>query len=205
MAPRPWVEEVPPADWRRLSLGLGFDDVLGAARQGAGWACSRLYESLAPAVAGYARAQGAQDPEDLTSEVFLAVFSGIRSFSGDEAHFRSWVFTIAHRRVIDDRRARTRRPPPRSLEAEPVPERRGTSSQSAEDDALGAMGMERVRTVLAKLSPDQRDVIALRVIGDLSVEQAAAALGKQPGAVKTLQRRALATLRRQLSAQGVSL
>ncbi|HEX2274918.1 MAG TPA: sigma-70 family RNA polymerase sigma factor [Acidimicrobiales bacterium] len=188
-----------------MSLGLGFDDVLGAARQGAGWACSRLYESLAPAVAGYARAQGAQDPEDLTSEVFLAVFSGIRSFSGDEAHFRSWVFTIAHRRVIDDRRARTRRPPPRSLEAEPVPERRGTSSQSAEDDALGAMGMERVRTVLAKLSPDQRDVIALRVIGDLSVEQAAAALGKQPGAVKTLQRRALATLRRQLSAQGVSL
>ena len=48
-------------------------------------------------------------------------------------------------------------------------------------------------------------MIALRVIGDLSAEQAAAALGKQPGAVKTLQRRALASLRRQLSAQGVFL
>ncbi len=187
-----------------MSLGLGFDEVLAAARQGAGWAFARLYESLAPPVAGYIRAQGAHDAEDLTSEVFLAAFSRLSSFSGDEAHFRSWVFTIAHRRVIDDRRARTRRPPPRSLEEEPVTERRGRSSQSAEEDALGAMGMQRVREVLDKLSPDQRDVIALRVIADLSVEQVAAALGKQPGAVKTLQRRALATLRRQLSPEGVS-
>ncbi len=187
-----------------MSLGLAFEDVLAAARQGAGWAFSRLYESLAPAVAGYVRAQGAGDPEDLTSEVFLAAFSGLGSFAGDEPQFRSWVFTIAHRRVIDDRRARTRRPPPRSLEDEPVAERRTRSSQSAEDDAIGAMGTERVREVLDKLAPDQRDVVALRVIADLSVEQVAAALGKQQGAVKSLQRRALASLRRQLSAEGVS-
>jgi RNA polymerase sigma factor (sigma-70 family) len=187
-----------------LGLGVGFEEVLEAARQGAGWAFSRLYESLAGAVAGYARAQGALDPEDLTSEVFLAAFSKLASFAGNEAQFRSWVFTIAHRRIIDDRRARTRRPPPQPLEADGAGAHRGRTVESAEDDAIEAMGMQRIRDVLDKLAPDQRDVIALRVIADLSVDDAAAALGKQPGAVKSLQRRALASLRRHLSAEGVS-
>ena len=188
---------------RSVSLGLGFEEVLAAAGQGSAWAFSRLYEWLVPSVAGYVRAQGATDPEDVTSEVFLAAFSTLGSFSGTEAQFRSWVFTIAHRRIIDDRRARTRRPPPQSLEVEGAGGHRGATG-SAEDEALRAMGVERVREVLQKLAPDQRDVIALRVIADLSVDQTAAALGKQPGAVKALQRRALASLRRQLSAEGVS-
>ena len=178
--------------------------MLAAAGQGSAWAFSRLYEWLVPSVAGYVRAQGATDPEDVTSEVFLAAFSTLGSFSGTEAQFRSWVFTIAHRRIIDDRRARTLRPPPQSLEDEaPGGHHRGATG-SAEDEALRAMGVERVREVLQKLAPDQRDVIALRVIADLSVDQTAAALGKQPGAIKALQRRALARLRRQLSAEGVS-
>ena len=188
---------------RSVSLGLGFEEVLAAAGQGSAWAFSRLYEWLVPSVAGYVRAQSATDPEDVTSEVFLAAFSTLGSFSGTEAQFRSWVFTIAHRRIIDDRRARTRRPPPQSLEVEGAGGHRGATG-SAEDEALRAMGVERVREVLQKLAPDQRDVIALRVIADLSVDQTAAALGKQPGAVKALQRRALASLRRQLSAEGVS-
>lgn len=198
------VQLIDSANRRTVSQGPGFDQLLDAARQGAGWAFSRLYEWLAPAVAGYARAQGATEPEDVTSEVFLAAFSTLGSFVGTEAQFRSWVFTIAHRRIIDDRRARSRRPPRQPLEAEGYGERALRPSGSAEDQALDAMGMERISEVLQKLAPDQRDVIALRVIADLSVEQVAAALGKQPGAVKSLQRRALATLRRQLSAEGVS-
>lgn len=187
-----------------MSFGAGFEEVLSAAVHGAGWAFSRLYEWLAPSVSGYVRAQGASDPDDVTSEVFLAAFTRIGSFSGTEAQFRSWVFTIAHRRIVDDRRVRTRRPPPRSLDVEGAGDARLAPTGSAEDDALGVLGMERVRAVLQQLAPDQRDVIGLRVIADLSVEQVAAALGKQPGAVKSLQRRALATLRRQLSSEGVS-
>ncbi len=187
-----------------MNLGLAFEEVLAAARQGAGWAYTRLYDSLAPAVAGYARAQGAGDPEDLTSEVFLAAFSRLGSFAGDEAQFRSWVFTIAHRRVIDDRRARTRRPPPQSLDVGEKGPYRGPVSGSAEDHAVDAMGMQRIRDVLDRLAPDQRDVIALRVVADDLVEQVAAMLGKQPGAVKALQRRGLASLRRLLAAEGVS-
>src|SRR5688500_8205328 len=92
-APGPWSP-------RR---GLAFDNVLAAAQEGAGWARTRLYEWLAPVVAGYLRARGAGDPEDLTSEAFVSVFSGCESFSGDATQFRSWVLRIAHCRLVDAR------------------------------------------------------------------------------------------------------
>jgi RNA polymerase sigma factor (sigma-70 family) len=64
---------------------------------------------------------------------------------------------------------------------------------------------EWVHRLLALLSPDQRDVLTLRIMGDLSVEQAAEALGKTPWAVKSLQRRGLATLRRLLGEETIAL
>ncbi|MDQ3680229.1 MAG: sigma-70 family RNA polymerase sigma factor [Actinomycetota bacterium] len=174
--------------------------MLAAAQQQAGWALTRLYEALAPAVAGYLRAQGVREVEDVTNEVFIAVLTGARTFSGDEAQFRSWVFTIAHRRVVDARRARERSPGVDSLDAGPIDgPQTWRSSVSAEDIALQRLGTERVERLLGALTPEQRDVLALRILGDLSVEDVAAAVGKPPGAVKALQRRALAALRRRLS------
>ena len=93
-----------------LALEETFAGVLHAARAGEPWAFERLYADLAPAVAGYLRGQRAVEPEDLTSEVFLGVFRGLGSFEGGEAQFRSWVFTIAHRRLQDERRRLARRP-----------------------------------------------------------------------------------------------
>ncbi|MDP1805172.1 MAG: sigma-70 family RNA polymerase sigma factor, partial [Acidimicrobiales bacterium] len=84
--------------------------MLSAAQADAPWAYERLYRSLSPSICGYLRIQGAADPEDLTSEVFLGAFRGLGSFAGDEDRFRSWVFTIAHRRLTDERRARSCRP-----------------------------------------------------------------------------------------------
>lgn len=186
-------------------IGPAFDQVLNAAQAGAGWAFTRLYESLAPAVVGYLRAQGVKDPEDVASEVFLSVFCGFSSFTGNEERFRSWVFTIAYRRLIDYRRASSRRPAPERLdEADGRPEP-FSARVATDEDALARLGTERVRRVLAQLAPDQADVLALRVIADLTVDQVALALGKSPGAVKALQRRALANLRRILPAEGVPL
>lgn len=172
-----------------MTLGPAFDQILAAAQANAGWAFTRLYQELAPAVAGYLRSQGATDAEDLTSEVFLGVFNALGSFSGTEAQFRSWVFTIAHRRLVDHRRSRARRPTTDSLDASGASAEVG-ESPAAEDDALARLGRERVQRLLAELSDDQRDVLALRVVADMTVEQVAEALGKRPGAVKALQRRA---------------
>lgn len=176
--------------------------MLAAAQQGAGWACTRLYETLAPAVHGFLRVQGARDPSDLTSEVFLAVLSRCGSFSGTEAQFRSWVFTIAHHRLIDDRRAAGRTPPLEPLDGA----RTGGAllSAAAEEVAMQRLGRERVAELLAALTDDQRAVLTLRVIADMTVDDVASALDKPPGAVKALQRRGLEALRRKLASEGVS-
>jgi RNA polymerase sigma-70 factor, ECF subfamily len=171
-----------------------FSSLLEAARQGDEAAWGELYRGLAPAVLGYLRANGAPDPEDALSEVFLQVARDVARFDGEERGFRSWVFTIAHHRLIDARRHAARRP--LELAAEP-PEPR-EHEEDAADKALAKIGAYEVERVLELLSEDQRAVLLLRVIGDLSIEDVAQALGKRPGAVKALQRRGLAAIKREL-------
>lgn len=177
-----------------------FQDLLRAARAGAGWAFARLHAELAPAVAGYARLRGSADPDGLTSEVFLGAFRNIGDFSGDEDDFRSWVFTIAHRRVIDERRRASARPDTVELD----PRRHEDAGGDVEAEALAALDDARIRELLAVLTEDQRDVILLRIIGDLSVEETATTLDKSTGAVKQLQRRGLQALRRHLEREGIT-
>jgi RNA polymerase sigma factor (sigma-70 family) len=194
-----FVDDSAPAS-RAPLRGEPFADVLAAARAGAGWAFERLYEELAPRVSGYLRLRGASDPESLTNEVFLGVFRGLAGFSGDEESFRSWVFTIAHHRVVDDRRRRAVRPETTELDSSED----DTPGGNTELEALGLLESEWVRDLLGEVTADQRDVLLLRVLGDMSVEETAAALGKRPGAVKQLQRRGLATLRKTLRERGVT-
>lgn len=182
-------------------VGEQFDAVLAAAQGGAGWAAERIWSSLAPSVAGYLRVQGASEPDDLTSEVFLGVFRTLGSFAGNEEQFRSWVFTIAHRRLVDERRRSGRRPAP----AWGVELDGGPPAVSAEQEALRRLSTERVQGLCEQLVPDQRDVLLLRLVGGLTVDEVGAALGKSPGAVKALQRRALVALRKILEREGVPL
>jgi RNA polymerase sigma factor (sigma-70 family) len=153
-------------------------------------------------VAGYLRAQGAEDPDGLTNDVFERVFTRIGSFTGSEAGFRSWVFTIAHHRLVDERRRSARRPRPDS--AAPV-EAVAAPGGDVEEEALRRLSDERVQRLCRQLAPDQRNVLLLRMVGGLSIEQTAEALRKSPGAVKALQHRAVAALRRLVEREGVSL
>jgi RNA polymerase sigma factor (sigma-70 family) len=179
-----------------------FDRVLAAARSGAEWAWPALYRELSPAVLGYLRARAAPEPEDLLGEVFLQVVRDVRGFEGGEREFRAWVFTIAHHRLLDDQRRRGRRPLEHGA-AEPAGEDERIGD--VEDEALAVIAEQHVRELLGRLSNDQRNVLLLRVIGDLTVGQVAEVLGKRPGAVKALQRRGLAALAREISKEGVTL
>jgi RNA polymerase sigma factor (sigma-70 family) len=186
----------------RARIGPDFDSVLCAAQAGAPWALERLYRVLSPGVLGYLRVQGATDPEDLANEVFLGVFQRIASFAGDEDRFRSWVFTIAHSRLIDDRRRAARRPQTVQDASEVPVERPGGD---AEHDALERLSRARVQALCEQLVADQRDVLLLRLMAGLTVEAIAESLGKSEGAVKALQRRGLANLRKVLEHDPVSL
>jgi RNA polymerase sigma-70 factor (ECF subfamily) len=180
--------------------GLAFDAVLDAAKAGGTWAFERLYEDLAAPVAGYLRTQGMAEVAELTNDVFVRVFRGLSGFEGDEQRFRSWVFTIAHNRIIDERRRLSRRPAIDGRASDDLELVAG----DVEQDALAALGDERVRELLDELSPDQRDVVLLRIVADLPIEAVAEALGKRPGSVKALQHRALATLRRRMERERIS-
>ena len=178
-----------------------FTSLLAAAREGSEAAWQELYDGLAPVVLGYLRANAAPDPEDVLSEVFLQVARDVARFEGDERGFRSWVFTIAHHRLIDARRHSSRRP----VELFPDPPEPGDLADDAADEALAMIGMDEVKRVLAALSPEQRSVLLLRVIGDMSIEDVAKAVGKRTGAVKALQRRGLAAIKRELGRRAVPL
>jgi RNA polymerase sigma-70 factor (ECF subfamily) len=180
-----------------MRTGPAFDDVLSAAQAGAGWAFEVLYRQLAPAVTGYLRLHGAAEPDDLASETFINVFTGLASFTGDEDGLRAWVFTIAHRRLLDDWRRRSRRP---QLADDPgdAPEAVGGD---VEDDVLVRLGGDTVEQLCGLLAPDQRAVLLLRILADLTVEQVAAVLGRSVGSVKALQRRGLRALRDHLEQQ----
>lgn len=124
------------------------------------------------------------------------MFRGLDRFEGTEAAFRSWVFAIAHHRIIDERRWWTRRPKtrPDDLAALEV-----ASSADTETAALAAVETARVTQLCRRLAPKQRGVLLLRLIGELSLEHTAAALDKPVGAVKSLQHRALANLQKHLA------
>ena len=63
-----------------------------------------LYRELAPAVLGYLRGSGAAEPEDLLGDVFVAVIRGLPNCGDDPTAIRRWVFTVAHHRLVDERR-----------------------------------------------------------------------------------------------------
>lgn len=180
-------------------LGASFESV-AAAQAGAGWAGEKLWLAYAGQVAGYLRLQGVRDADDLTSEVFVGVLRTIGTFAGDEAAFRSWLFTIAHRRVVDARRAASRRPGVDVLCDERLP-----ASAGPEPEVLRRLANERVAALCDRLVGDQRDVLLLRLVAGVTVDEVAAALGKTPGAVKALQRRGLTALRGMLEREGVPL
>lgn len=178
-----------------------FDEVLAAARREDPRAYETIFNTLAPVVTGYLRLQGAREPEDLTSEVFVSVIRNLGRFEGDEPGFRSWVFTIAHRRLQDERRRLARRPQLEPL----VPDLDPAGSEDVEKTVELTMSTEQVQTLCTQLAPDQRDVILMRLLGRLTIEEVATALDKSPGAVKALQRRGFAAIARLLEREGVPL
>jgi RNA polymerase sigma-70 factor (ECF subfamily) len=181
-----------------MDLWPDFTSILGGAKSGADWAWATIYRELVGPVTGYLAARGAEDPDDLASETFLQVARDIASFQGDESGFRSWLFTIAHHRLLDSKRAAGRRPRPSTL-IDPKSEQEGGNT---EEEALERISTSEVLSALERLTQDQRTVIALRIIGDLSLEQTAQVLGRRPGAVKALQHRAVLALQREIEDKG---
>lgn len=179
-------------DGTRDRIGEGFDGVLVAAREGAEWAVSVLYRSLQPSVLRFLQARAPQDAEDIASQAWLEIARVLPRFSGGEGDFRALVFTIARRRLADHRRAARRRP----VEHVGDDTLAGVAGGAAPDEEAVAhlAGDAAARRIAELLPPDQAEVVLLRVVSDLSVDEVAAIVGRRPGTVRVLQHRALRRL-----------
>lgn len=181
---------------RGEGFGEEFDGLLTAAQAGDERAVAALYREMQPRLSGYLRAREPRAAEDVEGEVWLAVAKGLRRFTGGEDAFRAWVFSIARRRLADFRRTAARRATvPVPTEKLDLPVERGPEAlvlESLSADEASAF-------VIATLSPDQAEVVLLRVIAGLEVDQVAELLGKRPGTIRVLQHRALRRLHAELA------
>jgi RNA polymerase sigma factor (sigma-70 family) len=177
------------------------DDLVSAAQVGDAAALRALYRDLAPMVLGYLTAKGVPDPEAVTSDVFVDVIKRLAVITGGASGVRKFVMTVAHARMVDDVRRRRCQPAMTAY----TPEADVRVSASAEHDALCEIGTARVVRLLRRLPAAQREVLLLRVLADLSIDEVAEIVAKSPGAVKQLQRRGLLTLRELLCEARVTL
>ena len=175
-----------------------FDAAVLAAKEGAPWAWEQLYSWLSPRLLGYLRARGSRDPEGALGETWLQLARNVATFEGDATGFRSWAFTVAHHRVIDEARRRKRTPPPQALDEVLADDQQSLGVIDSESEALAAIELDELVGSIAFLSDLQKSTLLLRIIGDLSVAQTAEALGKSESAIKTAQYRAISILRDRL-------
>jgi RNA polymerase sigma-70 factor, ECF subfamily len=160
------------------------------ARRGDTDALGSLWRAYQPGLLRWLRAHEPAVADDLASETWIGVARGLTAFEGDEAHFAAWLFTIARRRLADHRRTAVRRPPP--LLGLPLADR--PALDDAEASALTAIATEEAVALLTRLTPEQADVITLRVLAGLDVAQVAEIIGRSAGAVRVLQHRGLRRL-----------
>jgi RNA polymerase sigma-70 factor (ECF subfamily) len=185
-------------------LDAAFPEVLAGARAGDGPAWARLLDDLSGPLLGFARGRGVEDPEDVLGETLLNVARGLQGFVGDESGFRAWVFTIAHRRVVDAQRRRRRRPstPLPAEELAPLAE----AMDAGEDEVMALVerldATQRLDGLLAHLTDEQREVLVLRYVADLDATSVGQVTGRSTNAVAAITRRALLRLEEVVSSAG---
>jgi RNA polymerase sigma-70 factor, ECF subfamily len=164
--------------------------MLARARSGDEAAFLGLWRGLQPRLLRYLQVLGCDDPDDVASETWLQVVRDLHRFNGDDEDFRHWLFAVGRHRAIDAARARTRR------RVSPVAD--GLESladgQTVEDQVLDGMSVRKAVAMLAGLSQDQAEAVALRVIAGLDTPAVASILGKSPGAVRVALHRGLRAL-----------
>ena len=172
------------------------DAVVERARNGDTAALTTVYIAVSPGILAYLRSHGSRDPEGLTQDVFAQLLPRVRRIKGGASGLRALAFTIAHARLVDEFRRRSR-----TAEVPYESEQDARQVAAAESVALSGVHARDTSALLDSLGDDQRSVIMLRVFGDLSLDDTARVLGKSVGAVKQLQRRGLLSLRARLDGE----
>jgi RNA polymerase sigma-70 factor, ECF subfamily len=146
-------------------------------------AAARLVERHATAVARFVASVGERvDVDDVVQETFGRAFASLDSFRG-ESSFRTWLFTIARRLVLDRRRSERRRGGGSRMQSE-VQDGDAVTEFDALDAVVADETERRMREAVARLTPTQREVFTLRVAEGLSYREIAEAVDTTEGAAR---------------------
>ena len=161
-------------------------------------AFAHLYRQYLPQIYRYCyRRLGSQEAaEDATSRIFTQALAALPRYQERGGSFRAWLFTIAHHVVVDE--ARRARPVSSLDEASAVVD----PGPPLEDVVIRSEEGQALATVMARLTPDQRRVVELRLSGLTAVE-IAAVMGRSHGTIRNLHHRALVRLRELLGVRTV--
>ena len=186
-----------PATVSSLPLDADLDQLAIAASAGDVDALARVYDELVDPIHRYValRVRRREDAEDITQLVFERLVTALPRYRHHGKPFRAWVFRIAHNAVVDHHR-RYRQTEPLGGIAEPV--------DAVMVEALSLRGEElrELGSAIGQLTPDQQEAIALRYGAGLSADEAARVMGRQPGTIRGLTFRAIASLRRIMTVEG---
>jgi RNA polymerase sigma-70 factor (ECF subfamily) len=142
-------------------------------------AAAELVDRHASALARFASSCGARDEiEELVQDTFVRAFSSLEGFRW-ESSFRTWLFTIERRLLMDRRRAEHRRP-----QGSEIGEGDAVSAFDALDELVADEAQLRVRKAIGKLTPTQREVFVLRVTEGLSYREIADTVSTTEGAAR---------------------
>ena len=148
-------------------------------------------------IAGYARRMGVSDADDVTGTVLETVARSVGSFSGSHSQFRSWVFSIAHARIVDDHRRRDRRPETEFTE-------RHDRTEAGADNFLTS-GDPELEIAMNQLTEEQRSLLHLRFVLELSTKEIARVTDKSEVATRVALHRCSKRLRELLSGRDLEM
>ena len=180
---------------RPVSTVMYAEELVRRVRSNDPLAFDELYQRYSPRVFGYLfqRLNGnVEEAEDLTADVFTRVYEKIDGFQPQGAPLSAWVFRIAHNRLIDSVR---RRPRQVQVALDDAPELTAGPVFGGIDQQVA---LDQIKAGLARLTPEQRQVIVLRFLEGKSLAETAAIVNRNEDAVKKLQARGLASLRRRV-------
>jgi RNA polymerase sigma-70 factor, ECF subfamily len=172
-------------------------DLISLAKQGDSAAFGALYEEYAPTIYRFLRRRlyGPDEiVEDLTEDVFVKVFEKLGQYEDRGRPFAAWLYRVAQNRLVDYLRAAPRSAATSLDNVSTVAERNTDSAFSS------VLDRQVLAPALAQLTAEQRRVIELRFIEAMSVADTAIVMERTEEAVKKLQARGLASLRRLLTA-----
>ena len=142
-------------------------------------AATELVERHAAALARFAVSSGERsEVDELVQDTFVRAFNSLDGFRGDSS-FRTWLFTIERRLLVDRRRAEKRR-----RDRSEVQESDAATEYDALDSVVADETQKRLRRAMDKLSPTQKEVFSLRVSEGLSYKEIAEAVGTTEGAAR---------------------